>query len=51
MSAGKVTSVFWETEEILMVDFIAKGQTNTGTNYNNQLRHLEEEFKRKHLAN
>ena len=45
-SAGKVmASVFWDTEGIIMIDYLEKGQTINGEYYSNELRQLRENLK------
>lgn len=47
-SAGKVmASVFWDTEGIIMVDYLEKGATITGSYYADQIRRLREAIKEK----
>jgi histone-lysine N-methyltransferase SETMAR len=44
-SAGKVmTSVFWDAEGILFIDYLEKGKTITGEYYSNLLARLDEKF-------
>lgn len=48
ISAGKVmASVFWDSEGILMVDYLKKGHTITGTYYASLLDNLRVEIKKK----
>ena len=45
MSAGKVMiSIFWDTEGVLLVDYLDKGHTNTGAYYADLLRQLREKI-------
>ncbi|CAJ0966195.1 unnamed protein product, partial [Ranitomeya imitator] len=47
-SAGKVmASVFWDAEGIIMVDYLEKGATITGSYYAEQIRRLREAIKEK----
>lgn len=47
-SAGKVmASVFWDAEGIIMVDYLQKGATITGSYYAEQIRRLREAIKEK----
>ncbi|KAM3914022.1 histone-lysine N-methyltransferase SETMAR-like [Leptodactylus fuscus] len=47
-SAGKVmVSVFWDAEGIIMVDYLEKGATITGSYYAEQIRRLQEAIKEK----
>ena len=47
-SARKVmASVFWDAEGIVMVDYLEKGATITGSNYAEQIRRLREAIKEK----
>ena len=42
--AGKImTSVFWDAEGILFIDYLEKGRTITGEYYSNHLTRLDEE--------
>jgi len=44
-SAGKVmTSVFWDAEDILFVDYLEKGKTINGEHYSNLLTRLDEKI-------
>ena len=46
MSAGKVmASIFWDAEGVLLVDYLEKGHTITGTYYVNLLHQLREKIK------
>jgi histone-lysine N-methyltransferase SETMAR len=46
MSAGKVmASVFWDSEGVLLVDYLQKGHTITGTYYADLLRQLREKIR------
>ncbi len=48
LSAGKVmASVFWDSEGILMIDYLQSGQTISGEYYANELRQLREVIKAK----
>ncbi|UYV66979.1 K02A2.6-like, partial [Cordylochernes scorpioides] len=47
-SAGKVmVSVFWDSEGVLLLDFLNKGQTITDNYYANLVKQLREAFKEK----
>ncbi|UYV75222.1 hypothetical protein LAZ67_12002966 [Cordylochernes scorpioides] len=47
-SAGKVmVSVFWDSEGVLLLDFLNKGQTITGNYYANLVKQLREAIKEK----
>jgi histone-lysine N-methyltransferase SETMAR len=47
-SAGKVmASVFWDSEGVLMIDYLQKGKTVTGVYYAELIRKLREEIKKK----
>ncbi|UYV79087.1 hypothetical protein LAZ67_17001077 [Cordylochernes scorpioides] len=47
-SAGKVmVSVFWDSEGVLLLDFLKKGQTITGNYYANLVKQLREAIKEK----
>ena len=47
-SAGKVmTSVFWDAEGILYIDYLEKGKTITGEYYSNLLTRLDEKNREK----
>ncbi|UYV78083.1 hypothetical protein LAZ67_16000046 [Cordylochernes scorpioides] len=47
-SAGKVmVSVFWDSEGVLLIDFLNKGQTITGNYYANLVKQLREAIKEK----
>ncbi|UYV82375.1 hypothetical protein LAZ67_21001863 [Cordylochernes scorpioides] len=47
-SAGKVmVSVFWDSEGVLLLDFLNKGQTITGDYYANLVKQLREAIKEK----
>ncbi|UYV70868.1 hypothetical protein LAZ67_8000923 [Cordylochernes scorpioides] len=47
-SAGKVmVSVFWDSEGVLLLDFLNKGQTITGDYYENLVKQLREAIKEK----
>ena len=47
-SAGKVmASVFWNTEGILIIDYLEKGKTITGEYYSNLLTPLDEQIHEK----
>lgn len=47
-SAGKVmASVFWDAEGIIMVEYLEKGATITGSYYADQIRRLREAIKEK----
>jgi histone-lysine N-methyltransferase SETMAR len=47
-SAGKVmTSVFWDAEGILFIDYLEKGKTITGKYYSNVLTRLDEKIHEK----
>ncbi|UYV81812.1 K02A2.6-like [Cordylochernes scorpioides] len=47
-SAGKVmVSVFWDSEGVLLLDFLNKGQTITGNYYANLVKQLQEAIKEK----
>ena len=48
ISARKVmASVFWDSEGVLLIDYLSKGQTVTGSYYANLLRQLRQKIKRK----
>jgi len=50
-SAGKVmTSVFWDAEGILFIDYLEKGKTITGEYYSNPLTRLDEKIHEKRLG-
>ena len=47
-SAGKVmASVFWDSEGILMIDYLERGKTITGVHYADQIRKLRAAIKQK----
>ena len=47
-STGKVmTSVFWDAEGILFIDYLEKGKTITGEYYSNLLTRLDEKNRKK----
>ncbi|UYV80508.1 hypothetical protein LAZ67_19000385 [Cordylochernes scorpioides] len=47
-SAGKVmVSVFWDSEGVILLDFLNKGQTITGNYYANLVKQLREDIKKK----
>ena len=48
ISAGKVmASIFWDSEGVLLVDYLTKGQSITGPYYANLIRQLQEKVKKK----
>ncbi|UYV61605.1 hypothetical protein LAZ67_1005515 [Cordylochernes scorpioides] len=50
-SAGKVmVSVFWDSEGVLLLDFLNKGQTITGNYYANLVKQLREAIKEKRIG-
>jgi len=42
-------SVFWDTEGILFIDYLEKGETITGEYYSNILTRLDEKIREKRL--
>jgi histone-lysine N-methyltransferase SETMAR len=47
-SAGKVmTSIFWDSQEIVMIDYLEQGRTINGTYYADELRRLRQKIARK----
>lgn len=46
-----MASVFWDAEGIIMVEFLKKGATITGSYYADQIRRLGEAVKEKGAAN
>jgi histone-lysine N-methyltransferase SETMAR len=47
-SAGKImTSVFWDNESVLFIDYLEKGKTITGEYYSNLLTRLDEKIREK----
>ncbi|UYV62654.1 hypothetical protein LAZ67_2001434 [Cordylochernes scorpioides] len=51
-SAGKVmVSVFWDSDGVLLLDFLNKGQTITGNYYVNLVKQLREAIKEKRRGN
>ena len=47
MSAGKLMgSIFWDADGVLLVDYLAKGQTIPGAYYVDLLRQRREKFEK-----
>jgi hypothetical protein len=47
-SAGKImASIFWDSQGILMIDYLEQGRTINGTHYADKLRRLRQEIARK----
>ena len=47
MSAGKViTFIFWDSQGVILVDYLTKGQSIIGQYYANLLRQLQEKIKK-----
>jgi len=50
-SAGKVmATVFWDSESVLMIDYLDRGKTVTSVYYVDQIRKLLAAIKQKHLG-
>ena len=47
-SAGKgVASIFWDSQEVIMIDYLEQGRTINGAYYAGKLRQLRQEIARK----
>ena len=50
-SAGKViASVFWDSQGVIMIDYLERGRMITGAYYARKLRRLRQEFARKRVG-
>lgn len=45
-----IVAVFWDCQEILLIDYIPKGQTTTGYYYADLITKVREAIKEKHRA-
>ena len=50
-SAGKVmASVFWDSQGVILIDYLEQGRTIKGSYYAVELRHLRQENARKRIG-